>query len=87
MTEKELDKFRKKTIKICVFSILIGVLVCIVPCIILAGIIRHFAENAAAVPGSYPAIGIISAAVIAAIAVFCVRTVTAALRKYREEKR
>lgn len=87
MSKEEFEKLRKKTIKISTFTILIGVLACIVPALMLRGMINYYAKMNTPPPGSYLAAGIAAAVIIALVVFVCVRTLRGALRTFREAKK
>ena len=87
MSKEELEKLKKRTIKICTFTALMGFLACIVPVIILKGMVDYLAKTKSAVSGPYLAVGIIAAAIIGLIVFVCVRTFTGTLRTFKEKKK
>ena len=87
MSKEELDALKKKTVKTCTITIVIGLLASIVPAFIIKGIIDYQAKTDSVVPGAYLAAGIIAAVIIGVIALVCVRTIIGALRSLRTEKK
>ena len=87
MSKVKLETLKKKTIKTCTFTIIVGVLACIVPGIIIKGMIDYQAKMNSAVPGAYLTAGIVAAAIIGVIVFVCVRVITGALKALKEKKR